>query len=164
MGAGKSTVGRLLAPLLGWRFLDVDAVLTERWGASVAALFENHGEAWFREREAGATAELLAHEEAVIALGGGAVEHPGTRAVLAATPDTLIVYLEAPLALALARCAGEPGAAVRPILEDAALLERRFHTRLPLYQAAHLTVPTEGRAPAELAALIRDALLRQTQK
>ena len=156
MGAGKSTVGRLLGPLLGWRFVDADAVVAEHAGAPIAELFSRYGEPWFREREAAAIEQLLTGENLVLALGGGAVEHPGTRTLLATKPETLVVYLEAPLAISLARCAAEPGAALRPVLENTSLLENRFQTRIPLYRAAHRTIATEGRTPAELAATIRE--------
>ena len=159
MGAGKSTVGRLLAPLLGWRFVDADAVLAEQAGASIAELFRRHGEPWFRRQEAAAIAQALGEEHLVLALGGGAVEDAGTRALLTAMPSTLVVYLEAPLSVALARCASELGAAQRPLLEDAALLESRFHARIPIYPSAHFTLQTQDRTPAEVAASVRDFLL-----
>ncbi len=164
MGAGKSTVGRLLAPLLGWRFLDADQVLTSRTGLSIAQLFWLHGEPAFREMEAALVAELLREENTVLALGGGAVEHPDTqsllRTMLSADSESLLVYLEAPLAVSLARCAAEPGAAVRPVLSDQDLLRRRFATRLPLYRSAHLVMPTVACSPDEIARQIADQVAR----
>lgn len=169
MGAGKSTVGRHLAECLCWTFFDVDAVLVERQGASVAELFARHGEPRFRALEADLVAALLQSTQAVLALGGGAVEHPATQALLRPTlptPDgvprgTLVVYLETSLELSLLRCQAEPGAAVRPILQDHAALAQRFERRLPLYQAAHLTLPTQGQSPLQLARLIADHLHRR---
>ena len=163
MGAGKSTVGKQLAPLLGWRFVDVDAILVERTDMAISDLFTWHGEQHFREMEAALIEELLTEEEIVIALGGGAIEDAGTRTHLAESPACLIIYLEASLQVSLARCALDSGmevcsdsgmksnAAERPVLQDTALLERRFQLRLPFYQSAHLTIGTAGLAPLEIA-------------
>ncbi len=161
MGAGKSTVGRILAPLLGWRLLDIDSLLCDKNGATVVELFAQHGEQGFRRLEAAAIAEALQEQNAVIALGGGAIEHAETRALLSSDPLGLIVYLEAPFAVSLARCAGEPGAAVRPLLQDSAALEQRFRARLPFYRAAHLTVLTSEHTPDEIAKLLAEEVRRE---
>ncbi len=159
MGAGKTTVGRLLAPMLGWRFLDTDAMLIERHRASISSLFQDFGEPQFREWEAEVVAETLGQEKTVIALGGGAVEHPATQALLYSRPGTLTVFLETPLPVALARCASEPGASVRPVLAEAELLQTRYAMRLPMYRSAHLTLPTENKTPAALARAIVEAVM-----
>lgn len=151
MGAGKTTVGRLLASLLGRRFLDTDALLVANLGASIAELFAQLGETQFREHEATLIADLLNTEATVIALGGGALEHAATRALLRADTGTLLVYLQTPLAVSLARCAAEPDAAVRPVLRDHELLELRFTRRRPFYEAADLILPTEGQTPESIA-------------
>ena len=158
MGAGKSTVGALLASLLGWRFRDADAVITGNAGASIAELFSRYGEPWFRELEAAAAADLLTERETVVAFGGGALERADTRAKLAEDAATFVIYLETPLAVALERCREEPGAALRPVLAAEAALEQRYTRRLPFYRMAHLTVATSGRTPSEVARLIADAV------
>ncbi len=158
MGAGKTTVGRLLAPMLGWRFLDTDEILVKRHNASIASIFEEHGEPRFREWEAAVVASALQENEVVIALGGGAVEHAGTRALLAGTPETLTVFLEAPLAVAIARCTAESGAAARPVLADAARLQARHGARLPLYRSARLVLDTKAQTPEALARAVVDAV------
>ena len=151
-------MGRLLAPLLGWRFVDTDAVLVERYRASVASLFAEHGEPRFREWEAEVVAEALAGEQVVVALGGGAVEHPQTQPLLGSDNGTVTVFLEVPLTVALARCASEPGSAARPVLANAERLQARYRTRLPLYRSAHLALPTETQSPIALARAIAEAV------
>ena len=159
MGAGKTTVGRTVAGLLGWQFRDVDEVLVERSGVTIAELFVAHGEEAFRRQEAEAIRELLSLHCAVIALGGGALESPDTRALLLSGTGTLVVFLETPLHVSLARCVAEPGAAVRPMLQDAAALESRFQKRSSFYQAtAGLTLSTQERSPQFLAQRVAEAV------
>ncbi len=154
MGAGKTTLGALLAAELGWRFADVDAVLVEAEGMSVAGLFERAGEAGFRRLEEEAIARLLEADRIVIALGGGALESETTRARLLGSPGTHVVFLETPLEVALARCADQTGAALRPVLRDEAALAERFERRLEHYRKAHQTLSTTDHTPSELARLL----------
>jgi len=158
MGAGKSTLGPLVAEGLGWRFVDVDATLVASEGLSIAALFEQAGEARFRALEEDAIARLLTLEQTVLALGGGALESASTRARLLASRHTHVVFLETPLETALARCAQQSGGAVRPVLLDQAALAGRYHQRLAHYRQAHQTLDTAQGSPAELARLLLSSL------
>ncbi|WP_158615270.1 shikimate kinase [Acidipila sp. EB88] len=159
MGAGKSTVGRVLASMLGWQFQDADAVLSERCGTTIAGLFEQHGEPHFRKLEAALVADLLTTEtRSVLSLGGGAVEHEETRRKLAESSGSLVVYLQVPLGIAVDRCRLEPGAALRPVLQDTPLLNERYQRRLPFYEAADLVCPTAGLSPEQIAETILTAL------
>jgi shikimate kinase len=142
MGSGKSTVGPLLAARLGWRFVDVDEVIEAEAGAKIAELFSRDGEAAFRQRECEAIAKLVAGEELVLALGGGAIETEANRAILLEGAGTLLVHLEVELETTLRRCAGTEG--TRPILADRANLAARYEKRLPLYRLAHVTVKVDG--------------------
>ena len=170
MGAGKSTVGRILAARLRWPFLDVDSVITAEHGRTIAQIFADHGEEHFRRLEAEATARVLdpAHEynQAVIALGGGAIETEAIRELLfsgdsrpPSVPATVTIFLSAPLPDLLARCHVEPGPTqstetqstettdetpVRPLLTAAEPPEDRLARRLPHYRRAHLTLDTAG--------------------
>ena len=166
MGAGKSTVGRILAARLRWPFLDVDSVITTEHGRTIAQIFADHGEEHFRRLEAEATARVLdpAHEynQAVIALGGGAIETETVRELLfssdlsrpTSVPATVTIFLSAPLPDLLARCHVEPGPTqstestdetpVRPLLTAAEPPEDRLARRLPHYRRAHLTLDTAG--------------------
>lgn len=154
MGSGKTTVGPLVAARLGWSFVDVDDVIEAEAGATIAELFARHGEAVFREREQAAIARLAAGDALVLALGGGAIENSATRSLLLEAESTLLVHLEVTLATTLTRCAGTEH--TRPILADLANLESRYQRRLPLYRAAHASIPVDALTPDEVV----DAVLR----
>jgi shikimate kinase len=154
MGSGKTTLGPLVARRLGWKFLDVDDVIEAEANATIAELFSRHGEAAFRERERAAIESLAAGDALVLALGGGAIEHPATRKLLVTTPGTLLVHLEVELATTLKRCRGTEH--LRPILADQANLESRYQRRLPLYREAHVSIAVDALTPDEAV----DAILR----
>lgn len=148
MGAGKTTVGRLLADKLGIPFLDSDQVIEERSGRAIRDIFAADGEAAFRELEHQAIAGLLAGPPAVLALGGGAAGHPGTRDLLISSSTADVVYLRVGYEEALARVGGDTG---RPMLarDDIAHV---YAARQEMYAAvAALTVDTDGRSPEDIA-------------
>ncbi len=154
MGSGKSTVGPLVARRLRWNFLDVDDVIEAEAGATIAELFARHGEAAFREREYTTIARLAAGEALVLALGGGAIEHPANRSLLLNSAGTLLVHLEVELATTLDRCRGTEH--IRPILADMANLASRYRFRLPLYRTAHISIAVDALTPEQAA----DAVLK----
>jgi shikimate kinase len=160
MGAGKSTVGPVLAARLGWRFADADSQLEQAAGTSIAGLFTNSGEAEFRRMEAEAVARLHCEDELVLALGGGAVDTESTRKLLAESPGTLVVFLRAPLEILIARCESQPGAAIRPVLNQRESLQERFDARQRHYEAADIVVETHGVSPERVA----DEILRRLQE
>lgn len=169
MGAGKSTIGRLLAQRLRWTFLDLDAHLEARAGATVPELFERHGEPHFRRLESSALASALRQPELVLALGGGAPETLTNRLLLEQTPGTVTVFLDAPFETLFDRCMlqalnPDPGGAARdsnrPNLRDPEAARTRFNTRHPLYRRlARVTVDTAQRSAGETA----EALLHKLQ-
>ncbi len=151
MGAGKSTVGPILASRLGWRFVDADRHLQNKTGATIADLFLHHGEAGFRKMEAEVFAELHQQHRLVLALGGGAIETDSTRSLLAGSPGTCVVFLKAPLEVLVERCENQPDSAIRPILRQRETLSARFQARQRHYERAHITVNTENVPPGEVA-------------
>jgi shikimate kinase len=96
MGSGKSTCGKMLAKRIGWRFLDADQVIEAETGMKIAEIFEQSGEAKFRELEEAMIARLLTEEDLVLALGGGAIESSTTREKIL-EEGTLLVHLEVSL-------------------------------------------------------------------
>jgi shikimate kinase len=146
MGAGKSTVGQLLAAKLGVGFTDSDHAIEARAGKPVAEIFAADGEPAFRQLEHDVIAGLLA-DGGVLALGGGAAAHAGTRENLRAA-GVPVVYLRVSYAEAINRVGGDQG---RPMLArpDVAGL---YAARDPLYaQAATITVDVDGREPGDIA-------------
>ena len=145
MGAGKSTIGRHLARVLGQRFVDADREIEARTGASISLIFDLEGEAGFRRRESAVIAELAAGEGRVVATGGGAVLDPGNRAAL--RQRGTVVYLHAPLEVLIRRTRRDRD---RPLLQTAdpqASLERIVRDRDPLYrEVADLVIETDHRS------------------
>jgi shikimate kinase len=169
MGAGKTSVGRLLAESLSWAFLDVDAHLEARAQASIPELFARHGEPHFRRLESSALASALARTETVIALGGGAPEEITNRLLLEQTPGTLVVFLDAPFPTLFDRCmlqAIELSASpelIRPVLASPEQAEARFRTRHPFYRRlARLTLCTAELTAPEVADNLLAAVTRAT--
>jgi shikimate kinase len=155
MGSGKSTVGPLLSGRLGWSFIDLDDVIEAEAGTTIAQIFARHGEPVFREQERATIARLAAGDALVLALGGGAIEHPDTRAMLLNGPGTLLVHLDVELATTLARCGGTEH--TRPVLADQANLAARYQRRRPLYRMAHVSIPVDALTPEQVVEAILNA-------
>ena len=132
MGAGKSTVGKLLAKKLDRRFLDVDHVIEERCGVKIPVIFEMESELGFRKREAQAIKDTTAEQNVILATGGGAVLIAENRQLL--RERGTVIYLHASPVELWHRTRGSEG---RPLLQhgDAKkILEDLYVTRDPLYR------------------------------
>ncbi|NJC72744.1 shikimate kinase [Planosporangium thailandense] len=155
MGAGKTTVGGLVAERLGVPFRDVDADIEAAAGKPIPDIFIDDGEERFRELERDAVAAALDGFAGVLALGGGAILDPQTRKRLA---DHRVVYLSVELPDALKRVgfgAGRPVLAMNP----RATLRHLLDQRRPLYEeVATVVVATDGRTPDEVADEVAAAL------
>ena len=151
-GAGKSSVGRLLASRLGVPFADTDELVEQAAGKPVGDVFVEDGEQVFREFERGAVSrgrDRVGPDGGVLALGSGAVLDPDVRRMIGAR---VVVYLEAAFATVARRTGmdrprvvvpGNPRGRLRAMLEE----------RRPVYaELASVTVPTDGMAPEEVAA------------
>lgn len=148
-GAGKSSVGRLAAALLGAAFEDSDDLVERAAGRTIAQLFAGEGEAAFRRREREAMVGALARPPRVIAAGGGWAAQPGN--LEAAEPRAFTIYLACSAETAAARAGTSPA---RPLLagDAAAAVRELLHRRRPFYERAAAMVDTEGRTPAAVAA------------
>ncbi len=154
-GAGKSTVGQLLAQAYGVPFRDTDADIEAAAGKPISEIFIDEGEQHFRALESAAVAAALAEHEGVLALGGGAVLAEPNRDLLA---GHTVVYLSVELSDAVARTGLSQG---RPLLalNPRATLRFLLDQRRPLYeQVATHTVATDGRTPEEITAELVELL------
>ena len=148
MGAGKTTVAELLAEAWGTTARDTDADVRARDGRAISDIFIESGEATFRRLEATAVATALAEHDGVLALGGGSVLDPATRALLA---GHRVVFLRVGLSEAVRRVG--LGTA-RPLLlgNVRARIKSLLDERTPVYESvATETVDTDGRTPEEVA-------------
>ena len=154
-GSGKTTVGRLLAERLSYGWCDVDVLLEERAGKTIRQIFEQEGEAGFREREAALLQEIAGWTDHVVATGGGIVLRPANRALL---KRGTVIWLTAPAELLWQRMQGDASTAERrPNLGPGGLVEMKqvVSQRAPLYErCADGKFDTEGRTPAEVAEAI----------
>ena len=154
MGAGKTTIGRLVADKLGLPFLDSDLVIEQRTGRQVRDIFATDGEPAFRDLEHQVIAGLLDGPDAVLALGGGAPEHPGTQLKL---KQADVVYLQVGYQQAMNRVAGDE---YRPLLARPGL-DDLYRRRLDVYAGvATLTIATDGRRPETIGADVVEHLVR----
>lgn len=143
MGAGKTTIGRVLAQNLKLEFIDSDHEIEERSGADIPWIFDVEGEAGFREREQKVIAELTLRDNVLIATGGGVVIRPENRLALAGRGT--VVYLHATVAQQTARTGRDKQ---RPLLQTEdpeRTLRDLMAVRDPLYrEIADYVVDTEG--------------------
>lgn len=159
-GSGKTTVGLLVAQLLQEPFADVDDVVEQRAGRSIADIFVDDGEPAFRELERAVCADLLASAPGVVALGGGSVLDPRTRGELA---GRTVVFLDVAIADAARRIGF---AQSRPLLSvnPRAQWTQLMNARRPVYeQVATYVVDTAGRGADEVAADVVAGLERVEQ-
>nr|WP_081589832.1 bifunctional shikimate kinase/3-dehydroquinate synthase AroKB [Massilia timonae] len=160
MGAGKTTIGRLLARKLNRRFVDSDHEIEARTGATIPWIFEIEGEACFRRREADVIRDLSGQQGLVLATGGGAVLNPHSRALLAERGT--VIYLRASIGSILQRTAHDKN---RPLLQTAdprAKLEELWAQRDPLYrEIADLVIDTGRPNVQSMVQTILDQLAAQ---
>ena len=159
-GAGKTTIGKLLARRLDLKFADVDEAIEQLAGDSITTLFERQGEVEFRERESRALAELVAGGPSVVATGGGSILSPSNRALLVRT--TVPVYLFATVDELWRRVRTNSKRPLLRVQDPFARLCEMFDQRHPLYcDVATITVETRN-APAQLVAnqIVRQLVLR----
>lgn len=157
MGAGKTSVGRRVADVLGWRFVDFDDAVEARAGKSVADIFAEDGEDRFRLLEERVARDLLGQERVVLGSGGGWSAKAGRLEALPA--GTATVWLRVSAKEALERTAGQPGR--RPLLAEPEPLGRAealLAERAPYYAGAGWTVDTERSTVEDVSARVLEIL------
>jgi shikimate kinase len=146
MGAGKTTIGRMLAEAIGFEFIDADRELETRSGVVIPTIFEIEGEDGFRRREAALLDELSQRPRIVLATGGGAVLDPTTRERL--RDRGLVIYLRTTADEVFRRTRRDKS---RPLLQTGnprERIEQLLAEREPLYAAAaHLTFQSAATNP-----------------
>lgn len=146
MGAGKSTIGRLLSQELKFEFFDSDKVIEERCGANIPWIFDKEGEAGFREREVAVIEEMTRLSSIVLATGGGAILREENRRHLASRGT--VVYLCTSVEQQISRTSRDRN---RPLLRTAnpeQVLRDLFAVRDPLYRSvADIIIETDQRNP-----------------
>lgn len=148
MGSGKSTVGRLLAVRLGYRFRDADDRIVEMAGETVAEIFENRGEEAFRKIEGRAIDELLTEQSVVIATGGGAFAQAGCGEAILSRAFT--IHLACDFEQAWARVGGRTG---RPLAgRGESAMRALYADRKDKYSRAHAVIDTTRLSPDEVVA------------
>src|SRR5579872_4545847 len=152
MGSGKSTVGRLLASQLAWHFSDLDTEIERHTGSPISQIFDQKGEAVFRDIEHECLARILGSASErdarmVLALGGGTFTQARNIALLrdAGSPPrssgVAIIWLDCPMEDLLQRCVLMGG---RPLFRDEASFRKLYQERLPFYQQADYRVESGG--------------------
>ncbi len=135
MGAGKTTIARAIGKRTGWRVEDIDQRIEAREHRTVASIFSQQGEAYFRNLERLTLGELLPLRHVVVATGGGTFVEPDNRALMLA--DGAVAWLDLPLAQVIERV---PADGRRPLASDRAQMEQLFARRQLAYAQAHVRV------------------------
>jgi len=149
MGAGKTTVARAIGKHTGWRVEDIDQRIESREHRTVASIFSQQGEPYFRQLERLALGELLPLRHVVIATGGGTFVDPDNRALMLA--DGAVAWLELSLAQVIERV---PADGRRPLASDRAQMEQLFARRQLAYAQAHVRVDASRPVPEVVGRLL----------
>ena len=147
-GCGKSTVGRLAADRLGLRFVDTDELVEKRANMSIARMFEELGEARFREVEAAVIRSLDGERACLIAAGGGAPCSGANRAVLASLGTVVWLKASAAVAVERIRASGRPRLTPLPLEEEVEALMRDRHGAYA--ETADREIDTDGKKEEEV--------------
>lgn len=146
MGAGKSTIGPLLAARLGWDFIDLDEQIAEKQTRSIQKIFETEGEEYFRGLEMMALRTLKDRSGCVVALGGGAFVSPLNRETVRELGVS--VFLDCPLQTIMDRCLFD---GTRPLFKSPERIKVLYASRLPFYRKSDLSINVKHLTPEEIS-------------
>lgn len=150
MGAGKTTVASAVGRRIGWRPEDIDSRIEAREHRTVAAIFAEDGESYFRRVERLVLHDLLPARNVVVAAGGGTFVDPENRALMLG--DGAVAWLDVPLSAVLDRI---PVDGRRPLAADRPQMEELYHHRRTAYAAAHVRIDA-GRPVEEVIERLLD--------
>ncbi len=153
MAAGKSSLARALATRLGWRSVDVDEMIEARERQTIAQLFAQRGEAYFRSVERLVVTEILAERHVVVATGGGTFVDAENRAAMKS--DGAVIWLDVPLGELVTRI---PLDGSRPLAADRRQFEQLFESRRAAYRLAHVRLDASKKSVGSLVELALDWL------
>ena len=155
MGSGKTTVGGLLAKELGFKFVDLDGLIEKTAGKTIAVIFKESGEDYFRNLESMVLEKTASLPDAVVACGGGIVEKRSNRKTL--KDNFFVVHLNAPSELCYRRIKGDTLRPKAGLSKDE--LEKLYERRKPLYlEVAHLVIDVQNKDPESIVKEIKREL------
>ena len=149
MGAGKSTVARAMGRATGWRVEDIDERIEARERRSIASIFAQNGEPYFRQLERQALSELLPERHTIVATGGGTFAEADNRVLMLA--DGAVAWLDLPLAAVIDRV---PADGRRPLAADRAQLDQLYARRQLAYAHAHVRIDATRPVPEVVERLL----------
>ncbi len=154
MGAGKTTIGRLLSNKLGYDFVDLDKIIEEKSGVKINTIFEIEGEVGFREREFQVLRDSIEKEKVIISTGGGIVTNEKSRTHLI-NNNVFIIYLKANLQTLVSRLKNDNSRPILNVDNKEQVIERILLEREPLYQdLADMTVDSTHMKTIDVVKLI----------
>ena len=133
MGAGKTTIGKILSNKLNYDFIDLDKVIEEKSGVKINTIFEIEGESGFRDRELQVLSDSLEKDKVIISTGGGIVTNEKSRAQLI-KHNALIIYLKANLQTLCNRLKNDNSRPILNVDDKEQVIERILEEREPYYQ------------------------------
>ena len=161
MAVGKTTIGKSLKEILGYALFDIDKAVEKEEGCSIATLFEQKGEAYFRTREREVAKMFLARNNNIISTGGGLFMDEEIRTL--ALKDNFVVFLDLNLREVYRRIRRND---LRPLAKSKSLKELRelYQKRLPYYSQADIRVRTDHKSPNQVAEEIKTAYFKWLNK
>ena len=157
MGVGKTTIGKLLADMLGYDFVDMDEEIEKREGIPISDIFRVKGESRFRELESRLVKELSQNDGLIIACGGGAIADIKNAEIL--LKSSRMVYLTASIEEIIERTYNDNSRPLLKVNNPEKVASEIFEQRKPVYtKYAEITVDTTGMTPMEVVKMVLEAL------